>query len=444
MDYELKTLRLVDLKPHPKNPRVHPDKLINKLVSSITEFGFTTPVLVDGDNRILAGHARCKAAEKMGLETVPAIVLPLTGAAADAYVIVDNKLNELSEWDETILAELLTDIDSAGFDVEFTGFDADEIDALLTPKGAVEDNFDREKAMKDIEQRGTVTQRGDIWLLDGHRLLCGDSSDAADFETLMNGQKAQLCVTSPPYGVGLEYEQYGLEPWMKLMEPVVKNICKYAGTAVVNLGDLLITKSQFIEPTNLYLMEMFRGSGFRPLWVRVWDKIRQPLSTKAPYHLATNKPVASSELITAYGSEETDAPVEESDYSFVSAFAGYSYKFAKRLTKQERREWGVSPIWRMLPTDDHKKDGHPAAFPVELPWRCIKMHSDKGGIVLEPFSGSGTTIIACRQSERVCYAMEYEPKYVDLSVKRYIAFAESAEGVQLIRNGEPMPFDLGD
>jgi len=438
--YELKTMKLADLKPHPKNPRVHPADMLKKLMASIREFGFTNPVLLSEDNMILAGHARCKAAEQLGMTEVPCIVLPLKGSSADAYVIADNKLNELSEWDENKLAELFADLDSAGFDAELTGFDIDEIDALLSPKGCVEDNFDEEKAERQVEDNGgAVTKTGDIWLLGEHRLLCGDSTLPETFERLLEGEKAQLCVTSCPYGVGLEYEKYGIEPWRELMKAAVKNMCRNANTIVVNCGDLMITKSQFVEPSNLYLQSMFADNGFRILWIRVWDKIRQPLSTSAPFHLATNKPVTSSEMITAYGN--ANAPqeeVEESDYNFVTAFGNYAYKFVKRLTKQERREWGFSPIWKILPTNNHKKDGHPAAFPCELPYRVIKMHSNQGDIVLEPFSGSGTTILSCEQSGRVCRAIEKEALYVDLSVKRYASFVKDAE-IFLLRDGEKIP-----
>ncbi len=440
--YELRTVRLADLKPHAKNPRKHPDKLITKLVTSIKEFGFTSPVLIDADSRILAGHARCKAAEKMGLTDVPAVVLSLTGAAADAYVIADNKLNELSEWDETILADLIADIDAANFDVEVTGFDADEIDALLSPKGCVEDEFDEEKAKKEIEaQGGAVTQPGDIWLLGDHRLMCGDSTNTEDFAKLMDGRKAQLCVTSPPYGVGKEYEEKGLEPWFETMRPAIRNICRHAGTVCYNIGDMFTTGSQYIEPTFAYSVQMFSDNGFRPLWVRVWDKKRQALSTNAPYHLASTKPIGDAEYVAAFAGGET-SEVEDtdiSDHSFVAAFANSNYKFVKRLTKQERREWGYSSLWRILSVQGKRdKNAHHASYPVELPWRCIKMHSDKGSLVLEPFSGSGTTVIACEQTERVCYAMEKLPQYADLCVKRYAAFAKDVD-IYLLRNGETVP-----
>ena len=438
MAYELKTMRLSDLKPHPKNPRKHPDKLIKSLVASIEAYGFTSPVLIDGDNRILAGHARCKAAEKMGVADVPAVVLPLTGAAADAYVIADNKLNELSEWDENLLAELISEIDLTGFDLDLTGFEADELDSLFAPKGVIQDDFDEEKAKKDVESNGgAATKRGDIWILGEHRLMCGDSTNTEDFAKLMNGQKAQLCVTSPPYGVGKEYEDKGLEPWFATMRNAIKNICKYSATVCYNIADLYCTSSQFIEPTFAHSIQMFADNGFRPLWIRVWDKKKQALSTNAPYHLSTAKPVSDGEYVAAFA--DTDSDNEETDISensFITAFADHGYKFVKRLTKLERKEWGYSMLWRIMSVQGKKgKDQHHATFPVELPWRCIKMHSDKGQIVLEPFSGTFTTGIACEQTGRVCYAMEQSETYCDIAVKRYMEFMPDAE-VYLLRGDE--------
>jgi len=263
---EIVIKRLSDLKPHPKNPRKHPDKLIKKLVSSIETYGFTNPVLVDKDGRILAGHARAKAAEKMGLTEVPCVVLPLSGAAADSYVVVDNRLNELSEWDEDILSSLISDIDAAGFDVELTGFDIDEIDALLSPKGCVEDNFDEEKAERQVEENGgAITRSGDIWLLGEHRLLCGDSTLPETFERLLEGEKAQLCVTSPPYACGKSYETDSIDDWFATMRPAIKNICRHAETVCYNIGDKMNTGGQFVEPTFAYSVQMFADNGYRPL-----------------------------------------------------------------------------------------------------------------------------------------------------------------------------------
>ena len=314
MNHEIKIMAIRDLTPHPKNPRVHPEDMLRKLARSIQEFGFTNPVLISEDNMILAGHARCKAAEKTGMTEVPCIVLPLKGLSADAYVIADNKLNELSVWDEAKLAELFKGFDLGDFDAELTGFSLDEIDALFAPKGCVEDDYDVEKAKKDIEESGgAITKIGDIWLLGDHHLMCGDSTNADDFVKLMNGSKAQLCVTSPPYGVGKEYEERGLEPWFETMRPAIKNICRHADTVCYNIGDLFTTGSQFIEPTFAYSVQMFADNGYRPLWVRIWDKKRQALSTSAPYHLATTKPIGDAEYVAAFAG--TDADSGEADIS---------------------------------------------------------------------------------------------------------------------------------
>ncbi|MCL2087414.1 MAG: hypothetical protein FWH05_07470 [Oscillospiraceae bacterium] len=261
-------------------------------------------------------------------------------------------------------------------------------------KQCVQDDFDEESAKKAIEDKGgAITQIGDIWLLGNHRLLCGDSTNTADFEKLLQGQKAQLCVTSPPYGVGKEYEQKGLEPWFELMRPALKNICKNAETVVINLGDLFTTKSQFIEPTFAYIIEMLADNGYRPLWVRIWDKKRQALSSNAPYHLATNKPVGDAEWLGAFSSESDtadDGLVVVDDHGYIVAAAGHNYKFVKRLSRQERRDWGFSSLWRIASvtgTANTKnrldERNHKARYPVELPWRCLKMHSDKGDAVLD-------------------------------------------------------------
>jgi DNA modification methylase len=133
------------------------------------------------------------------------------------------------------------------------------------------------------------------------------------------------------------------------------------------------------------------------------------------------------------GAEETDI----SDHNFIAAFSGHNYKFVKRLSKQERREWGFASMWR-IESNHGKKDpnAHHATYPVELPWRCIKMHSDKGNIVLEPFSGTFTTGIACEQTERICYAMERDETYCDIAIKRYMEFTEGKSGVILLRGGK--------
>lgn len=411
------------------------DAEYKKLRRSIEEFGYVEPVIWnERTGNIVGGHQRYKILRDLGVAEVDCVVVDLDEQKEKALNVALNKIQ--GEWDETKLAELFAEFDETVFDATLTGFDGKEIENLLDgyySKDCIEDGFDEEKAKKEIEDSGgAVTQAGDIWQLGEHRLMCGDSTSAEDFAKLMNGNKATLCVTSPPYGVGKEYERRGLEPWLELIKPVVKNIVKYSDVAVCNLGDLFNTASQYIEPTFAYLINIFAENGFRPLWIRVWDKKRQALSSNAPYHLATNKPIGDCEWLGAFSEPSVpqgDEIVVLDENSYIVATASYNYKFVKRLSRAERREWGFSSMWRISsvqgsakPKDRLAVENHKARFPVELPWRAIKMHSDKGNIVLEPFCGSGTDIIACEQTERVCYAMEQSPEYCDIAVHRWEQF----------------------
>jgi DNA modification methylase len=422
------------------------DTEYEKLKRSIETFGYVEPVIWNKTTgNVVGGHQRLAVLRGLGQTEIDCVVVDLDENREKALNIALNKIQ--GEWDEGKLAELFAGFDLADFDASLSGFDMDEVEAMLDgyySKQVVQDDFDEEKAKKDIEDSGgAVTKPGDIWLLGTHRLMCGDSTNAADFEKLMDGQKAQLCVTSPPYAVGKEYESGSLDDWFATMTPAIKNICRNAGTVCYNIGDKFNTGGQFIEPTFAYSIQMFADNGFRPLWVRVWDKKRQALSTQAPYHLATAKPIGDAEYLAAFaGADTIEGETEETDiseHSFITAFANSNYKFVKRLSKQERREWGYSSMWRIISVQGKPgKNNHHATFPVELPWRCQKMHSDKGNIVLEPFSGTFTTGIAAEQTGRFCYAMEKSEMYCDLAVRRFAAFVPDAE-IFLMRDGDSIP-----
>jgi len=396
------------------------DTEYEKLKRSITEFGYVEPVVWNRTTgNVVGGHQRLTVLKDLGQTEVDCVIVELDEKHEKALNVALNKIQ--GEWDKDKLAELLTELDGSEFDVSLTGFDAAEIDELLNAfysKEAVQDDFDVDEEHDKIKAKGAVTKPGDIWKLGVHRLMCGDSTNEADFAKLMNGNKAQMAVTSPPYGVGKEYETQGIEPWFKTMRPVTRNLTKYAGIVCWNLGDLYATGTQFIEPTNFYSSELFRECGFRPIWIRIWRKQGMNFGV-GPYHLVTNKPVQQYEYISAF-SRNGDVEYNDQEYMWLSTYASHAFRFVKRLTKEERKNWGYAGVWEMTTVRANKE--HPAMFPVELPWRCIKMHSDRGDIVLEPFSGSGTTIIACEQTERVFYAMEKMPEYCDLAVKRWEEF----------------------
>lgn len=410
--------RVEELIPYSRNSRTHSDAQVAQIAASIREFGFMNPVLVDAENNIIAGHGRVLAARKLGLEEVPCVLHDhLTETQRKAYILADNRLALNAGWDDEMLALELGELGELGFDLELTGFSLDEIEELQVDPEP-EEGLTDEDAVPEV-QDDPISKPGDIWLLGQHRLMCGDSTNEVDFEKLMDGGHAQCAVTSPPYGVGKEYEKAGIEPWFETIKPVIKNLCRHADIVCWNLSDLYATGSQFIEPTSVYSVNMFADNGYRPIWIRIWKKQGMNFGV-SPYHLVSNKPVQQYEYISAFSKNGEAEEYNDQEYVWLSAFAGHGYKFVKRLTKEERKKWGYAGIWEMTTVRANKE--HPAMFPVELPWRCLKMHSDRGGIALEPFSGSGTTIIAAEKTERRCYAMEISPVYCDLAVKRWQDF----------------------
>ncbi|MBT9167760.1 MAG: Nucleoid occlusion protein [Syntrophomonadaceae bacterium] len=430
---KLKIIKLPinQLIPAAYNPRkdLQPgDKEYQKLRRSIEEFGYVEPIVFNRlTGNVVGGHQRLKVLLELGHTEIDCVVVELDLRREKALNLALNKIQ--GEWDEGKLAELMVELDAVAFDVSLTGFDAAEIDELLNcwhAKDTVQDNFDVDKEKECIEGEGAITKLGDIWVLGSHRLLCGNSTSESDFAKLMDGSRAQVAVTSPPYGVGKEYEKAGIEPWFQTIRPAIKNICNYADIVCWNINDLYVTGTQFIEPTSAYSVNMFIENGYRPIWNRIWKKQGANFGVN-PYYVVSNKSVPQYENISAFSKNGEAEEYNDQEYLWLSAFAGHSYRFVKRLTKDERKKWGYAGIWEMTTVRANKE--HPAMFPVELPWRCIKMHSDRGGIVLEPFSGSGTTIIAAEQTERRCYAMELSPVYCDLAVKRW----ENFTGAKAVR-----------
>ena len=235
------------------------DAEYEKLKRSITEFGYVEPVIWNQTTgNVVGGHQRLQVMKDLGYTEVDCVIVELDDQREKALNIALNKIQ--GEWDKDKLAALLTELDGSEFDVTMTGFDAAEVDELLNSfysKEAVQDDFDVEEEHKEIKAKGAITKPGDIWKLGVHRLMCGDSTSASDFAKLMNGNRAQMSVTSPPYGVGKDYETKGIDPWFDTMRPVIENLTKYAGIVCWNLGDLYSTGTQFIEPTSVYSVDMF-------------------------------------------------------------------------------------------------------------------------------------------------------------------------------------------
>ncbi|MCB6415016.1 ParB N-terminal domain-containing protein [Faecalimonas umbilicata] len=419
----IQKVNAVRLNPAAYNPRrdLKPgDKDYEKLKRSIEEFGFVEPVVWnEATGNVVGGHQRLKVLLDMGETKIDCVVVDLGPEQEKALNLALNRIQ--GGWDETKLAEVMADLDASAFDVSLTGFDAEEVDALMNKfysAEATEDDFDREKAAAEIEAAGgAITKPGDLWELGSHRLYCGDPAQTEAFDFLMGSEQAACAMTAPPVISTAEYKKDGLAPWLDRMAAVIANLCRYAPIICWNIDDLFSTGSQYVEPTGFFSMKLFSDYNFRPLWIRVWKK-QGALARVGSTHQNSTKPQRQFEYVAAFAGEEAEE-INQTEASWVSAFASHNYRFVKRLTKEERRKWGYAGVWEMAAPQ--AADGV-VQLPVELPWRCMKMHSDPGAIVVDPFCGGGTTLIAAEQSGRRCFAMDTDPAACDLAVMRWEQF----------------------
>jgi ParB-like chromosome segregation protein Spo0J len=420
------------LNPAAYNPRkdLKPgDKEYEKLKRSIAEFGYVEPVIWNAQTgNVVGGHQRLKVLLDLGHTEIDCVVVDLDPQREKALNVALNKIQ--GDWDEGKLASLMADFDAEAFDVSLTGFDADEVDALLNKfysKEAVEDDFDADEAKKDIEASGgAASQAGDLWRMGDHLLLCGDSTDPESYERLMGAERAQCAITSPAIDPKA-YARDGIDPWLDRMGTVVKLLTRFADIICWQTADLIKTGSQFIEPTGFHSVRLFADANYRPLWIRVW-KMAGGAPGAGPLQLASTKPAPQFDTVLAFAGQEIEA-YNDQEYSWVSAFATHAFQFVRRLTRDERRKWGYAGVWEIAAVR-RDKDSEPQ-IPVELPWRCLKMHSDVNGVILDPFAGLGTTIIAAEQSGRVCRAIENDPLRCELIVRRWEQFTgKEAERVE--------------
>lgn len=414
---QIETLPIDTLIPYARNSRTHSDEQVAQIAASIREFGFTNPVLIDADGGLIAGHGRVMGARKLGLADVPCIRLShLSEAQRRAYVIADNKLALNAGWDDAMLALELRDLQGMDFDLSLTGFENDDITALLagldaTPEGAT-DADDVPPLHADV-----VTQPGDVWVLGKHRVMCGDSTDPGSVALLMSGEKADLCFTSPPYGNQRDYTTGGISDWDKLMQGVFACIpINESGQVLVNLG-MIHRENEWIPYWDEWI-EWMRTNGWRRFGWYVWDQGpglpgdwngRLAPSHEFIFHFnKTSKRPKKTEECKHAGTKHTGTGLRSKDGSLGT------YAHGAKNVQDTKIKDSVFRIMR------HKARGiecaHPAVYPVDLPSHAMEMWP---GLCYEPFSGSGTTIIAAEQTGRRCYAMELSQQYVDVAVRRW-------------------------
>lgn len=373
------------LRPFEGNPKRHPKEQLDKIVRSFSEFGWTNPFLVTRDNMIIAGHARVEAARKAGIKQVPVIYLPFDGKKAMAYAVADNKLAELAEWDFTKMADLMTELDDGDFDLELTGFDMSEIEEIMNWTPKEEEPFDAAAEADKIKE--PKSKRGEIYRLGRHRLGCLDATDKNDVAKLMNGERADICITDPPYNVGMEgYEDN------KEFEEYQKFSQLWYKIARMNTDVLLFTP----------------GTGKRLVNYMLWLNIEIP--TWILFWVKTNSMIHSP-----IGGFQAQEPL-------------FLYGKPKKRIPQDVY---ICPITVQKDVEENGKKLHPTPKQVKL-WKMIlEDFTDKGNVIFDPFGGSGTTLIACEQLNRRCFMMEISEIYTDVIIKRFEQF--SGEKAELIK-----------
>lgn len=399
-------MKVEELKPYDKNAKEHPKKQVDAIARSIQEFGFNQPIVIDKDNVVIVGHGRLLAGKKLGLTEVPVMKLTnLTPEQVNAYRIADNKLNE-SEWDMKLVIEELRELDSAGFDIEVTGFSRD----ILGP-----DDKDDEVPEIPVTPK---TQQGDLYELGEHRLLCGDSTKAEDMERLFAGNKADMVFTDPPYNV--DYKGSG----KNTKDGILNDKMSDSAFAEFLIDTFQMTKDFLKQGGGCYVFHSHKTAtdfeialekvGFQIDTQLIWHKIGGLLGQN---HYKTNhEPFYYCSLgkeKTFYGDRMGrtvwDIPKEMDS----------KLKWLEKMIESEKV--GKNTIWSVQ-KENPNEYVHPTQKPVELPARAIINSSKQGDIVLDQFLGSGTTLIACEKTNRNCYGLELDPKFADVIVQRWVNF----------------------
>ena len=402
---KIEQVKLDALIPYARNSRTHSEAQVAQIAASIKEFGFTNPVLIDETGSIIAGHGRVMAARKLAIADIPSIRLThLTDAQKKAYVIADNKLALNAGWDDEMLAVELTDLKDMDFNLDLTGFSAEEIDTLLTP--TIIEGLTDEDAVPELPPE-PVTKLGDVWILGKHRVMCGDSTSIDAVEKLMDGQKAALMQTDPPYGIAY-----------------VKNAkSKGQGKQHVDIenDDLDGEKLQeFLEEVIRSALPSLNDDAAYYLW--------HPMLTQGTFFAAAaaadiliHRQIIWCKPSLVFG---------RGDYHWQHELCFYGWRRGNKPPFYGPRN--QTTLWKI---GRETNKSHPTAKPVEL-WNApIENHTKPGMVLYEPFSGSGSQIIAAEKLGRKCYAMELSPQYVDLTVQRWQEF--TGQTATLESTGEP-------
>lgn len=403
---ELRVIPVQDLKPAAYNPRkkLKPgDSEYEKIKKSIEEFGFADALVVNKDMTIIGGHQRLTVAMELGYTEVPCTVVDIDKTREKALNIALNKIT--GAWDEALLAELLKDIEASGLSPMMTGFEPPEMEQLFNKVASTEvneDEFDVESELK----KPTISKLGDLWHLGRHRVICGDSTGEETYKVLMEGVKANVVVTDPPYNVDVE------ETAGKIMNDNMadQDFYKFLLAAYTRMHENLADDGSIYvfhaDTEGLNFRKAFKDAGFYLSGCCIWKKNALVLG-RSPYQ-----------------------------WQHEPCLFGWKAN-GKHEWYSDRKQTTIWEYDRPKASKDH-----PTMKPVQLMAYPIRNSSMTNGIVLDPFLGSGSTLVACEEADRVCRGVELDPKFVDVIVKRYIELKEGkADDVYLIRDGQKLTFE---
>lgn len=391
-----------ELIPYVRNAHTHSEAQVAQIAASIREFGFLSPILVAEDNTILAGHGRLAAALKLGLKKVPCVKENhLTETQKRAYIIADNKLSLNAGWDNELLAVELSELEGADFNLDLLGFDEAELSSIFdADKDVIDDDFDVEKELEEP----CFSKTGDMWTLGKHRVICGDATKLETFKTLLEDTKVNLVVTDPPYNVNYE----GAAGKIKNDNMENDKFYQFLFNSFVNMEQAMADDASIYvfhaDTEGLNFRKAFQDAGFYLSGCCIWKKPSLVLG-RSPYQ-----------------------------WQHEPCLYGWKKK-GKHKWYAGRKE---TSVWEF--EKSKKNADHPTMKPIALLAYPIKNSSMTNSLVLDPFAGSGSTLIACEQTGRICYAIELDEKYCDVIVKRYIEQIGNDKSVKVLRDGKEYSF----
>lgn len=401
-------MNLVDIDkliPYVNNARTHSKEQINKLRASIREFGFINPVIIDRDYNVIAGHGRIMASKEEGIDKVPCVFVDyLTDAQKKAYILADNRMALDADWDEELLKVEIESLQGADFDLNLTGFDEAELMDIFgddNQSRVKDDDFDLTAAL----EKASFVEKGDVWTVGRHRLMCGDATSSEDVSTLMGNTKANLILTDPPYGVSFKSSS-----GLTIQNDSMKNdefynfllaSFKCMAEHLENGGSAYVFHA---DTEGLNFRKAFIDAGFHLAGCCIWVKDSLVLG-RSDYQWQ-HEPVL---------------------YGFVQNGKHKWYSDRKQTT-----------IWNF---DKPKRNAnHPTSKPLDLLSYPIGNSTQENGVVIDTFGGSGSTMMACEQMNRICYMMELDEKYASVILRRYVENTNNAEGVFVERNGRKISY----